>query len=107
MKNKNILIPFLVLIVVGIVLPYVIPNEFYIQSFIFVILYMYWASAWNILGGYAGLFALGNGLYIGVGAYVSGVLFVHFGITPWIGMIIAGLIAGLLSIVVGYPVFRL
>ncbi|MDR3278957.1 MAG: branched-chain amino acid ABC transporter permease, partial [Synergistaceae bacterium] len=35
------------------------------------------------------------------------VLFVHFGITPWIGMIIAGLIAGLLSIVVGYPVFRL
>jgi branched-chain amino acid transport system permease protein len=77
------------------------------QSAIYVVIYMYWASSWNILGGYTGLFALGNGVYIGVGAYVTAVLFVYCGITPWIGMIIAGLVAGLLSVLIGYPVFKL
>lgn len=97
----------IIITIIGILLPLVVTTPFYLQSVIYVVLYMYWASAWNILGGYTGLFALGNGLYIGVGAYVCAVLFVYCHITPWIGMIIGGLVAGLLSILIGYPVFRL
>lgn len=107
MESKKRFIPIGVLLIVGLLVPLVFKTSFYMQSAIYVVLYMYWASAWNILGGYSGLFALGNGLYIGVGAYVVAVLFYHCGISPWIGMIIAGVVCGLLSILVGYPVFRL
>ena len=104
---KKRYIPIAALLVIGLLAPAALRNQFYMQSAIFVVLYMYWASSWNILGGYTGLFALGNGLYIGVGGYVVAVLSVHLGISPWIGMIIAGLAAGLLSILIGYPVFKL
>ncbi len=107
MNDKKRFIPMLILVVVGIIIPLVIKNSFLMQSIVYVVLYMYWASAWNILGGYTGLFALGNGLYIGIGAYVCGILFVDFGITPWVGMIVGGLVSGIISILVGYPVFRL
>ncbi len=107
MESKKRFIPIGVLLIIGLLVPLVFKTSFYMQSVIYVVLYMYWASAWNILGGYTGLFALGNGLYIGVGAYVVAVLFVHWGVSPWIGMVIAGLVCGLLSIIVGYPVFRL
>lgn len=107
MESKKRFIPIGVLLIVGLLVPLVFKTSFYMQSAIYVVLYMYWASAWNILGGYSGLFALGNGLYIGVGAYVVAVLFVHCGISPWIGMVIAGLVCGLLSLIIGYPVFRL
>ena len=35
---------------------------------------------------------------MGLGAYVSGVLAKHFGVTPWITLIVAALVAALLGI---------
>lgn len=107
MESKKRFIPIGVLLIVGLMVPLVFKTSFYMQSAIYVVLYMYWASAWNILGGYSGLFSLGHGVYIGIGAYVVAVLFYHWGVSPWIGMIVAGLVCGLLSIIIGYPVFRL
>lgn len=72
-----------------------------------VLLYMYYASSWNFMGGYAGLFSLGNGIYIGLGAYITACLYLYAGITPWIGIPIAALLTGLFSIVIGYPTFKL
>ena len=72
-----------------------------------VLLYMYYASAWNIMGGYTGLFSLGSGMYIGLGAYVTGILYKYAGITPYIGIIIAAVAVALFSLVLGYPTFRL
>ena len=36
--------------------------------------------------GFCGQLSLGHSLYVGVGAYVSAALFVHFGIRPWLGI---------------------
>ncbi|MCI8539439.1 MAG: branched-chain amino acid ABC transporter permease [Oscillospiraceae bacterium] len=72
-----------------------------------VLLYMYYASAWNIMGGYTGLFSLGSGIYIGLGAYITAVLYCELGISPWAGILISGLVTGLLSMLIGYPTFKL
>ena len=72
-----------------------------------VLLYMYYASSWNIMGGYTGLFSLGSGLYVGLGAYLTGVLYVYAGITPWLGLIIAGVVTGAVAMLLGYPTFKL
>lgn len=72
-----------------------------------VLLYMFYASSWNIMGGYTGLFSLGNGIYIGLGAYITACLYLYAGITPWLGIPIAGIATGLFSLVIGYPTFKL
>lgn len=99
-------LPFLALLA-AIVVPLVVDFGYTMYSLVLVVLYMYWASAWNIMGGYTGLFAIGNGMYAGIGAYATGILFMFHGISPWLGIFIAGIIAGLVSLAVGYPVFRL
>ena len=49
-------------------------------------LYAGLALAWNIAGGYAGLISFGHAAFFGIGAYTSTILFVHGGVTPWIGL---------------------
>lgn len=52
------------------------------------------ALAWNIAGGYAGLISFGHAAFFGIGAYTSTILSVNVGLTPWIGLLIGGLLAG-------------
>ena len=71
-----------------------------------VLLYAFWATAWNILGGLAGQLSFGHAIFIGVGAYTSSILFVHFGITPWLGMFAGAALAAAIGLFIGYVSFR-
>ena len=71
-----------------------------------VMLYAYWATAWNILGGLAGQLSFGHATFIGAGAYTSSILYVHFGVTPWLGMFPGALLAAGLAVFAGYLSFR-
>jgi branched-chain amino acid transport system permease protein len=81
-------------------------GEYYLHILILVMMYAYLSTAWNILGGYAGQHSLGHGLFLGTGAYVSTMLFLKLGLTPWVGMWIGGAAAALLGWFVGYVCFR-
>jgi branched-chain amino acid transport system permease protein len=56
--------------------------------------------------GRFGLVSLGHGGFMGVGAYVTALLWNHLGMSPWIGIPIALVCAGVLAFVVAYPCFR-
>jgi branched-chain amino acid transport system permease protein len=71
-----------------------------------VLLYAYWATAWNILGGMAGQLSFGHAAFIGAGAYTSSILFVQFGVNPWLGMFAGAALAAILGVAVGYLSFR-
>ena len=71
-----------------------------------VLLFAYWATAWNILGGMAGQLCFGNAIFIGTGAYTSSILFIYFGITPWFGMLVGAVLATLVGLFIGYLCFR-
>ncbi|WOK17617.1 branched-chain amino acid ABC transporter permease [Rhodopseudomonas sp. BAL398] len=60
------------------------------------------ASAWNLAGGIAGTFSFGHGLFFGIGAYTSVLLFSHYGISPWIGMIAGALLAALAGVAIAW-----
>jgi branched-chain amino acid transport system permease protein len=96
---------FLGIVLIG--LPLVIRDVYVMQILITVFFYAFVGSAWNIVGGYAGALSLGHSVYVGIGAYASGILFVQFGVTPWIGMFVGGLVATALSVVIGFPSLRL
>jgi branched-chain amino acid transport system permease protein len=75
---------------------------------IFVMIY-YWAyvgQSWNVLTGYTGHISLGHALYIGIGAYATTYLAQTFGLSPWLGMLIGGIIAVLFALALGFLGFR-
>jgi branched-chain amino acid transport system permease protein len=72
-----------------------------------VLLYAMLAQAWNILAGYCGQISLGHAVFFGTGAYTSTVLQVTWGVNPWLGLPAGIATAVALSLVIGYPCFRL
>ncbi len=87
--------------------PWVFRLPFQRRLMVVVLLYAMLGQAWNILGGYTGQVSLGHAVFFGIGAYTSTLLHLKLGVTPWIGLPAAGLVAALVSQFVGYPCFRL
>ena len=82
-------------------------NPFYLDILIMILLWGMLASSWNIAGGYAGMFSLGHGAFIGIGAYMSSMLFIHFKLSPWLGMVVGAVAAGIVATLLGYVCGRL
>ena len=96
-----------VLLGAAILIPMSIRSPFYLD-FIFKILFCAMtAAAWNISSGYAGALSLGHAAFFGIGAYTSTLLSIHYGISPWIGMIFGGAFASGFAMLIGYLSFRL
>jgi len=86
----------------------VVVNDAYLHhlmilSLIFAIL----VSSWNVLFGFMGVFSFGHQAFFGVGAYVSALLAVKVGLTPWLGCVLGGVGAAATSLVISWPTFRL
>lgn len=60
-----------------------------------------------ILLGYTGQLSLGQAGLVAVGAYAYGILCVNYGMSPWLSLVIAPLVAGLVGLVLGIPSFKL
>ncbi|WP_448207056.1 branched-chain amino acid ABC transporter permease [Azospirillum sp. sgz302134] len=71
-----------------------------------VLWFAYVGQAWNVMMGFSGLLSLGHALYVGLGAYASAALFVHFGIGPWAGLWVAMLAAMAAGCFIGFLSFR-
>lgn len=65
------------------------------------------ASAWNLIGGYAGQVSIGHAIFFGAGAYSSLVVFNQLGWPPIAGVPVGIAVSLLLSVIVGTPTFRL
>src|SRR5262249_7544451 len=68
--------------------------------------YVVLASAWNLLGGFAGPVSLGDPAFVGIGAYTT-VLLANAGWSPWLTLPVSAALAVAFSVVVGLPTFRL
>ncbi|MGA8833844.1 MAG: branched-chain amino acid ABC transporter permease [Desulfomonilaceae bacterium] len=98
-----------ILIVLVLLLPALIFENggYYLRIATLVLMFAGLGGAWNIIGGFANQVSLGHAAFFGVGAYTSTLLLKFFGLSPWLGMVASGGIAGLLSLVIAIPTFRL
>jgi branched-chain amino acid transport system permease protein len=81
-------------------------NDYLLTILILILYFAYTAQAWNIMMGFAGQLSLGHALYVGLGAYTTAALYVHFGISPWLGLPVAIAISGLVGAFIGFLAFR-
>jgi branched-chain amino acid transport system permease protein len=65
------------------------------------------AAVWNFTMGYAGIFTFGQFGFFAVGAYVSGMLSKHLGMSVWFSMPAGGIVACLVGLLIGIPCMRL
>lgn len=75
-----------------------------------IIMTFYIASAsmcWSVLGGITGQMSLGHACFMAMGAYVTSMLIIKLGISPWIGAPIAMLFSGCVATILFYPCFGL
>lgn len=96
-----------VIMAILLVLPFVLPNSFYVDLAIRMAINAVIVLGLNLLIGFAGQISLGHAGFLGIGAYASAVLPTHFGWPPLLAMAAGALVAGLLAALVARPIFKL
>jgi branched-chain amino acid transport system permease protein len=102
--NKAALIAVLL---IAFALPLVIRSATYLHIMVLVLFYAYLTTSWNLVGGFAGVLPLGHAAFVGIGAYTSTVLFLQYGISPWFGMLVGGVLATFAGVLIGLPTFKM
>jgi branched-chain amino acid transport system permease protein len=64
------------------------------------------AAMWNALAGYGGLLSVGQQAFIGIGAYGT-VFFAELGVSPYLAMVLATVVAGVISVPISLFALRL
>jgi branched-chain amino acid transport system permease protein len=89
------------------VIPLVVHNDYYLHLLILALMWVVIGSAWNLLAGYTGQVSFGDAAFFGTGAYTAGLLTIHWGWSPWWGLLFGGIMAVLIAFPFGWICFRL
>jgi branched-chain amino acid transport system permease protein len=80
-------------------------GNYYLHLAITIMLWSFIYTSWSIMGRF-GLVSFGHGAFLGIGAYVTTMLWNHYGVTPWLGIPLAILLSLIVAVLIGYPCFR-
>ena len=105
--NKNQFLGLYVIMAVLVVLPFVLPNSFYVDLAIRMAINAVIVLGLNLLIGFAGQISLGHAGFLGIGAYATAALPTHFGWHPLLALGAGAVAAGLLAAIVARPIFKL
>jgi branched-chain amino acid transport system permease protein len=86
-------------------LPFVYRAPYPLHILVLILIWSFAYTSWSVMGRF-GLLSLGHGGFMGIGAYVTALLWNHAGVTPWIGAPLAILASAVLAVLVAYPCFR-
>lgn len=103
-KNKRTLILIIAFIAL---LPLVFRTKAVLNALIILLIFAALGESWNLITGFAGQTSFGHAAFFGIGAYTSSMVFYRYGLTPWIGVILGGIIAAVVAAATSYPCFRL
>lgn len=82
-------------------------GSYALHAIIISLIFLLPAHGLNLLVGYTGLLSLAQAAFFGVGAYVSGLMAVHWGTPFYLNLPAAGLAAGALALPLAIPALRL
>ncbi|MEW6266371.1 MAG: branched-chain amino acid ABC transporter permease [Thermodesulfobacteriota bacterium] len=99
--------PLILFLVFVAVFPLLAPNMYFMNVAAFVGIYVLGCTGLNLLMGYAGQLSLGHAAFMGLGAYISGVLTAKFGWPPLPALAASVSGTSLVALVVGFPTLKL
>lgn len=88
-------------------LPQFIASPYILSIFIFIAIYAITAMGLCLLMGSAGQISMGQAAFLGIGAYTSGILTATFKWDPWIAMVAAVGLTGVIATLTGAVLLRL
>ena len=94
-------------VVIAIVAAATLKNEYYFFAGYTILMFIVLATAWNILGGYAGYVNFGTPAFFGLGAYTAAVLFKATAAPLALQILAAAAMSGLLGFAAGLLTLRL
>lgn len=71
------------------------------------VLYAILAMSLNLIAGVAGQISLGHIAFYGIGAYTSALLCVNFGVSVWVGILVAFVVSMLFGLLIAIPTLKL
>ena len=107
MKKIPAVTPTVLLAAALLIYPLVFSGAFYLDVGVTLLLAAISASAWNIVGGYAGQVSVGHAMFFGLGAYAPLLCYKLYGWTPMAGIPLGVILSIALAILIGIPTFRL
>ncbi len=81
-------------------------SGYLITILITVLVYAILAHSLNIITGHAGQISLGHAAFFGIGAYTSALFYTKAGLSFWLCVPLAAIVAGMIGILLGIPCLR-
>ncbi len=103
--RTQMLICFFLVVLLAIA-PFFISSTYYLGIIILATIYAFIGISWNIVAGFTGQLLIAHIIFLAVGAYTTIVLFNNFMISPWVGILIGGVIAALCGAIVAFITLR-
>jgi branched-chain amino acid transport system permease protein len=76
------------------------PGKYALHLMVMALLWSFIYTSWSIMGR-LGLVSFGHGAFLGIGAYTVVLLWNHWGISPWIGTVVAVVLSLGVALLVG------
>jgi branched-chain amino acid transport system permease protein len=106
-ENKKVFIPIAVILLFFILLFPKLFSTYQVTIMTTAMIYIVLGLGLNVVVGFAGLLDLGYVAFYAVGAYTYGLLNYNYDISFWVALPLAGILASLAGILLGFPVLRL
>jgi branched-chain amino acid transport system permease protein len=84
-----------------------ITDSYYQLMLTMVLVWACFGLSWNLLSGYTGLVSFGHAAFFGLGAYTTALGQLHFGLSPYLLIPMAGVLSAISGLAMGLPTFRL
>lgn len=96
-----------VVLAVAVLLPAVLPHPFVLGIATQALIWALLAVSWDFISGYTGQISFGHAGFFAIGAYGAAILSRDLGLSAWLGLVGAALIAASTGFLVGFPALRL
>ncbi len=84
-------------------MPVFTSNSYILHIFTLAMIYLVAVAAWDLIMGYGGVFSFGQVAFFVFGAYGAGIMTTQLGLSPWLAMLIGGLVAAVAGVAIGLP----
>ena len=87
--------------------PLVVRSEYAVFVLNMGLIFAMLAASWDILSGYSGQLSFGHAGFFGAGAYTAILSVMHYGVNPWLAMLLGAVMTGIIAFLTGVLTLRL